>query len=170
MRSLPNPRSIAIRPMVIPAEVTVTIEAIPFSGVVIVDLEIDGMSFFQIPALEGGLVYFKELLRSATGDGEYLIFTGTTGIADSGGWSRVSVRYENQTVHWTVDRDPHPFICSFAVDQYRQQIRAAAAEIERLRQEYPIEPVTVLFPGSEGYTDGQATRTELFIDFQVEEE
>jgi hypothetical protein len=112
-------------------------------------LNIDGIDFesaafvkvdFQSTANEAesdlisSLIVFSELLKSADGDGKYLIFTSASGVADDGGWSGVNVRHQGASIAWEFWAQENKYRLEFNTDSYLNQIKEMNLSISLLPQ------------------------------------
>ena len=90
-------------------------------------LSIDG-KLFRTVADNGGAVFFDELRKSALSPGDYLIFTCLCGVADCGGWQKVTVAHQRDVLSWAFEYADKKY--KFQFDRYDYRM-----EIEKIKQQ-----------------------------------
>ncbi|WP_330924929.1 hypothetical protein [Candidatus Sororendozoicomonas aggregata] len=124
----------------------VVIDGVEFNRGVLVDLKIDNRCCRYFEHMEHSVVVLRELVRSLSGNGCYLIFTSASGIADDGGWEGVTVTYMNDVVNWDFEIEDIEYHYEFDLQQYKKQIMSLELSLEKVINE--VEPTEIYFPES----------------------
>lgn len=131
----------------IPPEQTVVIDGVPFSGACIVKLYVNGKDLMCSEAFDGGLVVYEELQKSRSKDGDFLLFTAASGIADAGGWDTVKVTHVAGETVWLLCRDDEDISFCFETGEYRQVLATLGEEVQMAKTRgLQLEPRHVVFP------------------------
>lgn len=123
----------------------VLIDGIPFEGAAFVRGTEKSLLRAFMEETESLLVP-EELERSLQGDGDYLILTDASGIADDGGWKGITVRRTRKEVFWSLRQRDGILTFTFAKDRYHSEIENVMAELQRLPVGIVAEPQHVIFP------------------------
>lgn len=107
-------------------------------------LNIDGSEFLDRFDTSINAVFFEELVNSLQGNGAYLIFTCSCGIADCGGWDKIDVKHVEDKVLWKFDYANQHFQFEFDQLYYKGEIERMQFELNLqktvLEPKYVIEP------------------------------
>lgn len=110
-------------------------EGITFSKCTFIEILIDGESIEDLANFESGVVYREQLKQSASGSGEYLLFTCYCGIPEDAGWDYIKVTHTDSTVKWEIDCDAFEEII-FSKSEYVKQIANCESLFEL--DKYPL--------------------------------
>jgi hypothetical protein len=123
----------------------VEISGIPFEGVAFVrGTEMSLLRAFMDETKS--LLVPEELERSLQGDGEYLLLTDASGIADDGGWHGITVHHTRKEVFWSLREREGTLTFTFSKDKYEAEIESVMAELRSLPAGIVAEPQHVIFP------------------------
>lgn len=122
------------------------IAGIQFSNIAYVLIFVDGINLFTIDQFEDSFLVFDELKNSTMGSGDYLLFTGVSGIADEAGWDYVEVVHEETSVKWNIERDGVTLSYVFEKSSYYKEITSIENKIDDLNSGLRMEPHNVIFP------------------------
>lgn len=89
-------------------------------------------------------IVIKELIKSKRGTGNYLIFTCTCGIADCGGWDRISVEHNENTINWKFNYGEIEYSFEFNKKYYFAEIDRITFELNKRKIE--LGPKYLVFP------------------------
>lgn len=107
-------------------------------------LLIDDKEFLEAIDDELNVAIFTELERSSYGNGEYLMFNCSCGVADCGGWDKIKVSHNDGIVSWNFEYDDKNYDIKFDLNFYRGEIERFKFELDRrkliLQPEHIIEP------------------------------
>lgn len=131
---------------VIPQGETLSKEGIDYSGAAFVNLWVDGVDILTTGEFEGTVVVWDELVKAANGPGNYLVFTGTSGVADAAGWQAVAVAHDEGQVSMSFSRDGNDYRFNFDSAEFKEAIQNAATKIEALDEGIKVEPQFVVAP------------------------
>jgi len=128
-------------------EETIVIDGVPFSGACIMKLYVNGKDLMTLETFENGLIVYDELRKSSSQDGDFLLFTTASGIADAGGWDRVRVTHMDGETVWLLSRDDEGISFCFQTGEYRQVLATLEREVDAAKTRgLQVEPRHVVFP------------------------
>ncbi len=108
------------------------------------ELSIDSTEFLKNIDPESNAVSFEELVNSLNGNGEYLIFTCSCGVADCGGWQEVKVSHHDQKIKWEFEYAQQHYMFEFVNSFYKGEIERMRFEIDR--KGIQLEPKFIIKP------------------------
>jgi len=123
-----------------------TIESITFSNIAYIVIYIDDIELFGLEFFEGTFLVVEELRKSILNSGEFLLFTGISGIADAAGWDYVKVEHQKDMIFWEIIRDDKLLIYSFSKEEYVNQVLLLQKKINDLNGHMFLEPRCVVYP------------------------
>lgn len=85
-------------------------------------LFINEVEFRKIILDNSNAAFFPELENSSRGSGDYLIFTCSCGVADCGGWDKVKVTHQNDTIEWIFQFNNFTYNFMFRKNNYEYEI------------------------------------------------
>jgi len=94
-------------------------------------LIIDSNEFLNNIDVDLNAIVLDELNESLKGDGAYLIFTCSCGVADCGGWDKVQVKYEEDSVKWKFAYNERKYEFEFEHMFYKGEIERILFEVEK---------------------------------------
>lgn len=107
-------------------------------------LKLDKKPFFTINEEDINAIVFEELENSLKGDGSYLIFTCYCGVADCGGWKKVIVRHNLNTISWLFNYNTKDYFYEFDSKSYQNEIENVRLELDNLK--IKLEPQCIFDP------------------------
>jgi hypothetical protein len=126
-----------------PENEKVYLDGLEFFNVCFIKLYIDGV---ELIFPDDTLVVFSELEFSKERDGDYLIFTSLSGIADEMGWERIHIKYIDENVRWNFEFDGKEYSYTFEKQQYIDTIGKMSRALDLLPNSIELEPTSVVFP------------------------
>ena len=109
-------------------------------------MKIDGNDFLSILGKDLNSVFFTELLASSKKPGDYLIFTCSCGIADCGGWERVNVIHNENSIKWNFNYNEIDYQFEFETLYYKGEIERIEFELKKLAENVVLDPKHVMYP------------------------
>lgn len=107
-------------------------------------LKIDKDSFFNLEEEKPNTIVFEELEKSLRGNGEYLIFTCSCGIADCGGWDKLKVEHKTDIISWSFNFNDKEYYYEFSSELYQKEIKKIREEIDNFN--IKLEPQFIIDP------------------------
>jgi hypothetical protein len=108
------------------------------------NVKIDGEEFLRRIDNNLNAAIFEEIENSLTGNGEYLIFTCSCGVADCGGWKKVKIVHLQSKITWTFDYDDFQYYFEFDTQNYNSEIVKMRLKITenqlRFQPEFIMDP------------------------------
>lgn len=94
-------------------------------------LYIDGTEFQRIILDNDSAAFFPNLVDSAKESGDYLILTCVCGVADCGGWEKISVVHKNNIILWTFLYDDKKYVFQFDKKNYENEIHKIQTRLNK---------------------------------------
>jgi hypothetical protein len=126
-------------------ENSISIDGILFENCVFISLSIDNLKIVPNGLFSESLVFWSELLLTVKGSGQFLIFTCACGVADDGGWDKISVNHVEEHIKWSFSFNENQYSFTFEKEQYFVEIESIRSQLlENIRVK--LEPKNVVFP------------------------
>ncbi len=122
------------------------IDGISFSNIAYTLVFVDEVDLFTIFYFQDSFLVFKELKKSISQSGNYLLFTGISGIADDAGWDYIEVIHDKNLITWNIQRNYTLLTFRFEKCNYIKAVFEIEKVIENLNAKLSLEPLYVIYP------------------------